>query len=86
MALLVAGSSGQPPNCRNYIRCYEATGGMKGALDSSYGASGACWQNSTTAETCIDDCLHKLTMLRAANPDAGCAEPVWPQSGCGCGS
>lgn len=59
--------------CKSYIACYEATGGARGALDVTFGASGTCW--STTLQAACDcgrQCYAGLKLLRTAYPDAGC--------------
>lgn len=61
--------------CDAYIACFEKTGGTKGSLDATYGASGSCWMGSgAQADSCSAACKNALAMLKGANPDAGCLD------------
>ena len=70
------GSSGavsQSTACRNYIACYEKTGGTRGVLDSTYGPSGSCWDGSSTAQACTNACISGNDSFRSGiGADAGC--------------
>ena len=75
-ALLACGGGNPPGNqldCRNYERCFYATGGATGSLDPMYGPQGACWVDTMYANRCIQVCRGELAALREAHPDAGCA-------------
>ena len=64
---------GTSASCKAYVNCYEATGGVKGSLDSTYGAMGNCWSTTTAAaNACRSYCETKLIDLMRAFPDAGC--------------
>lgn len=59
--------------CTQYVACFEATGGVKGALDTTYGPMGMCWTTTTAAASaCCHYCGTALEDLRRAHPDAGC--------------
>ncbi len=81
-----ARSIAQPQSCIAYVRCYEATGGIKGSLDSSYGPMGTCW---TTTEMrywdCADECVALQTDRIAMHPDAGCKPLTKVERPRGCG-
>jgi hypothetical protein len=65
--------AGQSRACKDYVACYEKTGGTPGVLDSSYGPGGTCWTlNSQTAMSCTAACTSAISSLRSAYPDAGC--------------
>jgi hypothetical protein len=67
------GGQSQSAECKAYVTCYEATGGTKGSLDSSYGAMGTCWSTTTAAATaCTDACKSATASLKSVYPDAGC--------------
>ena len=73
----IACSSGpsQSAECKAYVTCYEATGGTKGSLDSSYGTMGTCWTTTTTAaDSCTAACKSAISSLKTAYPDAGCVD------------
>lgn len=81
-----AGGISQHSACRDYVRCFEATGGVKGSLDSSYGPMGTCW---TTTDfrywECADECFDAHSARIAAFPDAGCKTPLKVERPRGCG-
>jgi hypothetical protein len=63
------GSVDQSPECSKYVRCYEATGGTAGSLDSSYGQFGNCWTaGQSTASACTSTCTSALASLKTAYP------------------
>ena len=70
------GGGGQSTECKNYILCYEKTGGTKGSLDSSYGASGSCWSTgvAASAEACTTACKSANDSYKSTGQgaDAGC--------------
>ncbi len=67
------GGASQSTECKDYVACYEKTGGTKGSLDSSYGAMGTCWSTTTAAATaCTDACKSATAALKSAYADAGC--------------
>ncbi len=68
------GGGGQSTDCKNYVACYEKTGGTKGSLDASFGASGTCWSVSTTTETCNTTCKTQIDLYKSngTGADAGC--------------
>jgi hypothetical protein len=69
------GGPSQSAECKAYVTCYEATGGTKGSLDSSYGAMGTCWTTTTAAaDSCTSACKTALASLQSAYPDAGCKD------------
>jgi hypothetical protein len=69
-----SGGGGQSTECKDYIACYEKTGGTKGSLDSTYGAMGTCWSTgvAATAESCTSTCKSSLATTKTSYPDAGC--------------
>ena len=72
---LLAHAAGPPQNanCKAYVTCFEATGGTKGTLDSSYGPMGSCWTAAPErAQSCDDACVEAQNALIADFPDAGC--------------
>ena len=72
--LVAACGGGGHPQCDAYLRCYEATGGTAGALDSAYGPNSACWSTSRSAANgCEETCRTSRAALAAAHPDAGCS-------------
>ncbi len=72
----------QDTTCNSYVTCFEATGGTKGQLDSTYGASGTCWTTTARTNECLATCVSELNALAAKFPDAGCKD-VLPPRGCG---
>jgi hypothetical protein len=69
------GTPSQSAECKAYVTCYEATGGTKGSLDSSYGTMGSCWSTtSAAADSCTSACKTALASLQSAYPDAGCKD------------
>ena len=80
--LIAHASGGSSPICHAYVSCAEATGAVKGSLDSRYGPMGLCWVGPGDAEAikCIEDCRARLDILAVTHPDAGCRtfqrEPV----------
>ena len=67
------GTPPQSTECKDYVTCYEATGGTKGSLDLSYGEKGSCWSTTTAAATaCTDACKSAEAALKSAYADAGC--------------
>ena len=61
-------------DCKAYVTCYEATGGTRGSLDSTYGTMGTCWTTtSQAADNCLRVCKEQLAAVAMAHPDAGCA-------------
>lgn len=74
-AIACGGGPTQSPECKAYVTCYEATGGTKGSLDSSYGPMGTCWTTTTAAaDSCTSACKTALASLQSAYPDAGCKD------------
>lgn len=74
-SLLSACGSGpcQCTDCKAYVTCWEVVGGMKGALDSTYGPMGTCWTTTqAAADRCVVDCREGVKVLQRAYPDAGC--------------
>ena len=72
----------QDSTCKSYMTCFEATGGLKGSLDSTYGASGSCWSMTTQrADECRKTCVDELNALIRKFPDAGCG-PLLHTGGC----
>lgn len=70
-----AGVGDRGPECKAYVTCYEATGGVKGALDSTYGTMGTCWTTTDqAADTCKRACDLAIKDLQRAFPDAGCVD------------
>lgn len=57
--------------CREYVRCAEATGTPKGSLDAKYGPSGNSWASEDEAIVCTEQCVARLDLLVANHPDAG---------------
>ena len=56
----------QSENCKKLIACTEAlTPGTGAAMESSYGASGACWKNSDSADACTKACDQAMGALKA---------------------
>ena len=68
------GGVSQSTECKDYVACYEKTGGTKGSLDTTYGASGTCWSTGvqTTADSCTATCKSSLAATKTSYPDAGC--------------
>ncbi len=59
--------------CKSYVACFEATGGTRGSLDTTYGDKGSCWMSTdSAADSCTAACKAALASLKTANPDAGC--------------
>ena len=67
-------TSAQSKECKDYITCFEKTGGTKGAQDTTYGPSGTCWSTGVvaTADSCTAACKAANAALKTSNPDAGC--------------
>jgi len=68
------GGTAQSTECKDYVACYEKTGGTKGSLDASYGSAGTCWSTgvAATAESCTATCKSGLATLKTSFADAGC--------------
>jgi len=64
------GPQAQP--CKDYIACFERTGGAKGSIDPSYGPTGTCWITPMDAASCAANCTIALNVARTSYPDAGC--------------
>ncbi len=62
----------QAQECKDYIACFERTGGAKGSIDSSYGPMGTCWTLAMDGLSCASNCTIALNAARATYPDAGC--------------
>jgi hypothetical protein len=61
----------QSPECAAFAKCYYATGGFPGSIDSTYGPGGTCWTSGeTSANACTQSCASSLPTYRAL--DAGC--------------
>lgn len=74
-----SGQSAQSVECKAYVGCYEATGGTRGSLDSTYGPSGACWSTtSAAANACTSACKTAIVSLMSAYPNAGCSAAGGP--------
>ena len=73
-AAACGGGGGQSAECKDYVACYEKTGGVKGSLDSTYGASGTCWSVSSTTESCNTACKSANAAYKSSGQgaDAGC--------------
>ena len=66
---------GQSKECAAYVACYERNSfGSPGALDSTYGKNGSCWQNDATTAACTSACMSGLAALRGIS-DGGCSAP-----------
>lgn len=80
LAVLACGAPAQNPSpeCKAYVRCYEATGGSR--LDADYTESwGTCWTTTQAArDACTSACTSALEALDRAYPDAGCTVPAPP--------
>ena len=74
MALVVVatavGCGGQSAICKKYEDCTNAVvPGSFDSLNSTYGPSGSCWNNSTTADACSSACQEAVNALKANNPN-----------------
>ena len=56
----------QSENCKKLIACSEALSpGTGAAMESSYGASGACWKNGDSAAACTTACDNAMAGYKA---------------------
>jgi hypothetical protein len=77
LALLSCGPSSlgdDRQDCKDYVWCSYKTGVPVGSLDSSYGASGWCWQTVSTANNCTQACANANAAFKSSGvaADAGC--------------
>ena len=68
---LVACGPAQTDGCKKYLTCQTAVSASAGAaLESSYGASGSCWQSTqAVADACDVACKAGTSSLASQNPD-----------------
>ena len=63
----------QSAACRDFITCFNLTGGTSGSLDSTYGPKGTCWtSNQNVVNACTEACTSALASEKVSFPDAGC--------------
>ena len=72
LAVACGGGGGQSQDCKDYLACAEKTGTGSTSLTDTYGPSGTCWTNTTSAESCTSACKSALSSLKTGYPDAGC--------------
>ena len=74
--LAVAACGGAPApsaECNRYMACVTKLAGTAASLESKYGASGTCWEETSAAEQCTRYCKSGLDSLLSGFPgDAGC--------------
>ncbi len=80
----LAASYGASGECLEYVKCSEATGTVKGSLDSRFGQGGSCWVGGKDHDVCTEQCRVELDLLAVTRPDAGC-RTFRPRIGVGCG-
>jgi len=69
-ALACGSSPSQSKECKDYIVCYEKTGGTKGSQDTVYGAMGSCWTTTQVfADSCTTTCKSATDSLKTSFPD-----------------